>query len=148
MLIFIFVLDDKVGQRVKILVTKSVFMEVMSGPNRTLHFSLMQAEFSMNLDEVKIHPLWICWWFLTCLTQFLTLWFHFWHHGFIFDMFFLSFVKKFMMTGMVKVDWGCGELLWSKCAGGKVFKLWRAVGLHNGGEWGGGTTVQNPPLYM
>ena len=42
-------------------------------------FSLMQAECSMNLDEVKIHPLWICCWFLTCLTQF-------WHCGFIFDM--------------------------------------------------------------
>ena len=42
-------------------------------------FSLMQAECSMNLDEVKIPPLWICWWFLTCLTQF-------WHYGFIFDI--------------------------------------------------------------
>ena len=31
-------------------------------------------------------PLWICCWFLTEFWWVLTLWFHFWHHGFIFDM--------------------------------------------------------------
>ena len=39
---------------------------------------------------------------------------------FIFCHSFLSFVKKIYDDRNVKVDWGCGELVWSKCAGGKV----------------------------
>ena len=40
--------------------TKSVIHGSHEWTKSNTSFSLMQAECSMNLDEVKIHPLWIC----------------------------------------------------------------------------------------
>ena len=81
---------------VEILVTKSVihrkfwwqnlsFMEVMSGPNRTLHFHWCKQNAAWILTKWKftlcgfVDDFWHVWHSFDIVVSFLTSWFHFWH---------------------------------------------------------------------
>ena len=73
----------------KFLVTKSVFMEVMSGPNRTLHFHWCKQNAAWILTKWKftlcgfVDDFWHVWHSFDIVVSFLTSWFHFWHVIFV-----------------------------------------------------------------